>query len=192
MGKTKLALSKIHPTALIHPAARIGSGSQIWAFVQIAEQASLGKNCIIGNGVYIDRHVKIGNGVWIQNKALIYQGAIIEDQVFIGPGVCFANDKYPRAGARRNMKNQFWRVGKGSSIGANSTIMPNISIGAYAVVAAGAVVTKDVPAHSIAVGNPAYIKGIACFCGRPLNVRFQGKKQVKCAHCGKRLQQKIA
>ena len=189
MGKKELALT-IHPTALVHPTARIGKSSRVWAFVQIGEKASIGRNCVLGNGVYVDRKVKIGNGVWIQNKSLLYQGTVIGDNVFIGPGVCFTNDKYPRAGTRRNMAKQKWKIGRGATIGANATILPDISIGSFAVVAAGAVVTKSVSSHAVVSGNPAKVTGAACFCGRPLNIRFNIQKQLKCAFCGKIINRK--
>lgn len=186
MGKRKLALTTIAPTALIHPTARIGKGTRVWAFAQVAEHASIGKYCVIGNGVYVDRYVKIGSHVWIQNKALIYQGTIVEDHVFIGPGVCFTNDKYPRSGIRRNLKNIWWTIGKGTSVGANAVILPNIFIGPNAFVAAGAVVTKNVPAHVLVAGNPARVVIPVCSCGKPWGELLE-KKPKKCPACGHRI-----
>lgn len=191
MGKPPLAKSVIAPTAVIHPTARIGTGSKIWAFVQVAEHARIGHKCVIGNGVYIDRYVKIGNRVWIQNKALLYQGVTVEDDVFIGPGACFTNDKYARTGTRRNMKGVYWSVKKGSTIGANATILPNVSIGCHALIAAGAVVTKNVPAHAIVAGNPGKIIGTACVCGKPVKNLFSGKKSLRCPSCKKNISKQI-
>ncbi len=190
MGQTKLALITIDPTALIHPTAHIGKETKVWAFAQVSEHASIGKHCVIGNGVYIDRYVKIGNHVWIQNRALLYQGTMVEDNVFIGPGVCFTNDKYPRSGIKRNMKNIKWIVGKGATIGANAVILPDVSIGSYAFVAAGAVVAKNVPAHVLVAGNPAKSIVPVCSCGKPLNQLFE-KKRTKCPFCGYRFKTKF-
>jgi UDP-2-acetamido-3-amino-2,3-dideoxy-glucuronate N-acetyltransferase len=157
MGKKKLALTTIAPTALIHPSARIGRGTKIWAFAQVAEHAVVGRDCTIGNGAYIDRHVKIGNRVRIHNKALLYHGVIVEDDVFIGPGVCFTNDSYPTSRSTRNLKGKAWYVRTGASIGANATILPDLEIGENSIVGAGSVVTKNVPPNAIVCGNPARV-----------------------------------
>lgn len=149
----------IHPMAIVSPKAKIGAGTKIWAFAQIRENAVIGKNCVIGNGVYIDSGVKIGDRVVIQNKALLYRNLVVESDVFIGPAVCFANDAFPRANKIRNLKNKKWFVHKGASIGANACILPDIHIGKYAMVAAGAVVTKSVPDHTIVRGVPAQVHG---------------------------------
>ncbi len=150
---------KIHPTALISESAKIGKGTVVWAFVQVMDKAVIGENCVLGNGVYIDRNVKVGNNVKIHNKALLYNGTIVEDDVFIGPGVCFTNDKYPRNDTTRDLKGVSWRIKKGASIGANATILPDVNIGEGAVVGAGSVVTKDVPPGVTVCGNPAKVVG---------------------------------
>lgn len=191
MGKKKLAVT-VAPSALVHPTAKIGAGTKIWAFVQVGEHAQIGSKCILGNGVYIDRHVRIGNRVWIQNKALLYHGVTIADDAFIGPGVCFTNDPTPRSGVRRNLGKQQWQVGRGASIGANATILPNVSIGQYALVGAGAVVTKNVPSHALVCGNPAKVVGLVCICGVPIKhfyetIKVGLKKPLTCQHCSRRL-----
>lgn len=157
---------KIHPTAEVSDKAKIGSGTSIWNWVQVREGCVIGKNCIISKSVYIDADVVIGSNVKIQNNVSVYHGVKIEDGVFVGPHVCFTNDKNPRAinedGSLK--KGDDWRVTpiivkKGSSIGANSTILPGVTIGKYALIGAGSVVTKNVPSFALVYGNPAKIHG---------------------------------
>ena len=163
----------IHSTAEVSPKARIGSGTRIWHFAQIREGVNIGQNCIIGKDVYVDFDVRIGDNVKIQNSALIYHGATLEDGVFIGPQVCLTNDRLPRAiSSDGHLKgNDDWVVGPilvkyGASIGAGSVILPNVTIGRFALVGAGAVVTRDVPDHGLVVGTPARLVGYVCRCGR--------------------------
>lgn len=144
----------IHSTANISPDAHIGEGTKIWVNVQVREQADIGTNCILSKDVYIDQAVLVGNNCKIQNSVSVYQGVTIEDDVFIGPNVAFTNDKVPRA------FNVDWKitptiVKRGASIGANATIVCGIVIGEYAMVAAGSVVTKDVPPYTLVMANPA-------------------------------------
>jgi UDP-2-acetamido-3-amino-2,3-dideoxy-glucuronate N-acetyltransferase len=153
---SKISDSKlIDKTAIIHPTAKIGDRTRIWAYAQIGEHATIGRNCIIGNGAYIDRHVVIGDSVRIHNKALIYHGIVIEDKVFIGPGVCCTNDPHPKSGQTRSLEGKQWFIKKGASVGANATILPDVTIGENAVIGAGSVVTKDVPCNATVCGNPA-------------------------------------
>lgn len=158
MGKTKQGV-KIHKTAVIAKSAKIGKGTVIWAFAQVMDNAVIGENCVLGNGVYIDRNVKIGNNVKIHNKSCIYDGTIIEDNVFIGPHVCCTNDKYPSYNGTRDLKGINWRVKNGARLGANVTVLPDVNIGENALVGAGSVVTKDVPANATCYGNPAKRRG---------------------------------
>ena len=144
-----------HPTAVISAKAKIGSGTKIWAYAQIREHAVIGKNCVIGNGVYIDKGVRIGDRVNIHNRALLYRNLVVENDVFIGPAVCFTNDARPRANRIRNLRKKKWAVKKGASIGANSSILADVTIGAFAMVGAGSVVTKDVPDYALVYGVPA-------------------------------------
>jgi acetyltransferase-like isoleucine patch superfamily enzyme len=153
-GKKKV---RIHKTAIVSRAAKIGEGTVVWAFAQVMDGAVIGKNCVLGNGVYIDRNVRIGDGVKIHNKACVYDGVIIGDNCFIGPHVCFTNDKYPSHDKTRDLKGISWRVGVGASIGANSTVLPDVNIGKGAFIGAGSVVTRDVPDGVVALGNPARV-----------------------------------
>lgn len=144
----------IHETANVSPNANIGSGTKIWINVQVREEASIGSNCIISKDVYIDHAVKIGNDCKIQNSVSVYQGVTIEDKVFVGPNACFTNDKVPRA-FNSDWKITKTKICKGASIGANATIVCGITVGEYAMVAAGSVVTKNVEPYSLVMGNPA-------------------------------------
>ena len=157
-----------HKTAEIEKGALIGDGTKVWHGAHIRTNAQLGENCVVGKSVFIDTGVKIGNNVKIQNFATLYLGLTVEDGVYIGPCVAFTNDKMPRAinidGSLKSAKD--WnlletKVGEGASIGANSTILPGISIGKWAMVGAGAVVTKNVPDFAVVVGNPARVVGRA-------------------------------
>jgi len=144
----------VHPTANVDKNCKIGIGTKIWINAQIRENAIIGSNCIISKDTYIDHGVLIGSNTKIQNGVSIYNGVTIEDDVFIGPNATFTNDKIPRA------FNSDWEITptiikKGASIGANSTIICGLTVGEYAMVAAGSVVTKDVEPYSLVMGNPA-------------------------------------
>jgi len=174
----------IHPTAEVSQKAQIGFGTRIWNFAQVREGAVIGQNCIIGKDVYVDFDVHIGDNVKIQNGALIYHGVTLEDGIFVGPQACFTNDRNPRAiTAEGQLKgNDDWEVGPilvkyGASVGACSVILPNVIIGRFALVGAGAVVTKNVPDHGLVVGNPAHLVGYVCHCGRKM------VQQGKIWHC---------
>lgn len=188
---------QIHPTAEVSPQAHIGAGTKIWHQAQIREGARIGQSCIIGKGVYIDFDVVIGDRVKIQNGASIYHGATIEDGVFIGPHACLTNDKFPRAITPEGQlkRDADWEVGKihiqyGASIGAGAIILPGVTVGRFAMVGAGAVVTKDVAAHGLVIGNPARLVGFVCECGHRLapadnrEQRNQGQ-HFSCPVCGR-------
>ena len=170
---------RIHPTAEVSPDAQIGPGCLIWRQVQIRERAILGPNCIVGKGAYIDFEVKIGQNVKIQNGVLIYHGVTIEDGVFVGPQVCLTNDKLPRAinpdGTLKSAAD--WSVSpilicQGAALGARSVVLPGVTVGRWAMVGSGSVVTKDVPDYGLVWGNPARLRGYV----NPLGERFSSVK----------------
>ncbi|MBN3037068.1 MAG: N-acetyltransferase [Candidatus Diapherotrites archaeon] len=166
----------IHETAEVE--GSIGEGTKVWHQAQVLKGARIGRDCTIGKGVFIDRDVVIGERVKVQNYACLYKELTVEDDVFIGPHACFTNDMRPRAFLWNESRRGKTVVRKGASIGANSTILCNIEIGEYAMVAAGSVVTKDVPAHALVMGNPAKRVAWVCECGQKLD------KASKCG-CGK-------
>lgn len=147
--------TQIHSSAVIDTGAVIGAGTQIWHFCHVMPTAVVGTNCKIGQNVFIDNHTKVGNGVKIQNNVSIYNGVEIEDDVFIGPSVVFTNVINPRSFIERKDEFKPTIVKKGASLGANCTIVCGVTIGEYAMVGAGAVVTKNVEAYTVVVGNPA-------------------------------------
>lgn len=144
----------VHPTAIVSNDTKIGDGTKVWMNAQVREKVQIGKDCIISKDTYLDKEVIIGNNCKIQNSVSIYHGVIIEDDVFVGPNACFTNDKVPRA-FDPNWKITPTLIKKGSSIGANSTIVCGITLGEYCMVAAGSVVTKDIEPYSLVMGNPA-------------------------------------
>ena len=167
--------SSIHATADVSVGAIVGDQTRIWHQVQIREGVHIGRNCILSKGVYVDSDVSIGDNVKIQNYVSIYRGVIIEDGVFVGPHVCFTNDISPRAitpdGSLKAAEN--WQLSKtlvrqGAALGANSTVVCGVTIGAWAMVGAGSVVTRSVPDYGLVWGNPARLHGYVCACGSKL------------------------
>jgi len=156
---------------------KIGGQTHVWPFASIGAGAVIGEDCTIGQCAHIGPHVRIGNGCKIQNGAQLFDGVELHDAVFIGPHVVFTNVLNPRAGVSRRHEFKHTVVGKGASIGANSTILCGVTIGHHALIGAGSVVTKDVQPHAIMVGNPARASGRwACVCGEALH-------HLQCPRC---------
>ncbi|HEY7270698.1 MAG TPA: acyltransferase [Dehalococcoidia bacterium] len=165
----------IHPTAEIEEGASIGPGTRVWNYVHIRSGAVVGAGCNLGYSVYIDRDAVIGDRVKLQNRVSVYRGVTLEDGVFVGPHTSFTNDKYPRAIAPdgRALDDDDWdaietRVREGASIGAGCVVLAGVTVGCWAMVGAGSVVTEDVPDQGLVVGSPARLVGYVCLCGHPL------------------------
>ncbi|HEX9046648.1 MAG TPA: WxcM-like domain-containing protein [Verrucomicrobiae bacterium] len=149
---------KIHPQALVDPGVTIGKDTRVWAFAHVCAGATVGEDCNLCDHIFIEKGVSIGNRVTVKCGVYLWEGITIEDDVFVGPCVAFTNDAFPRS---RQYPQEFAKtvVRQGASIGANATILPGITIGRRAMIGAGAVVTRDVPAYAIVKGNPARITG---------------------------------
>ena len=177
----------VHPTAIVEKTAKIGAGTNVWHFVHIREDAEIGQECVLGHSVYVGKDAKIGNHVKLENRATIYQGVTIEDNVFVGPHVTFTNDLYPRSHST-DWKITPTLVKKGASIGASAVIICGITIGDHAMIGAGSIVTKDIPPHALAYGNPAKIKGFVCRCGRTLTKGEESHQRIlmRCPSCNEK------
>jgi UDP-2-acetamido-3-amino-2,3-dideoxy-glucuronate N-acetyltransferase len=176
MQERSAATSYIHPLAEVEDGAQIGAGTRIWRHAHVRASATIGAMCNIGKGVYVESHVHIGARVKIQNHVSLFEGVTVEDGVFIGPHVCFTNDLYPRAitpdGQLKGSED--WEITPtlvkyGASIGANAVVVCGVTIGTFALVGAGSVVTKDVAPYTLVLGNPARFRGYICRCARRLS-----------------------
>jgi UDP-2-acetamido-3-amino-2,3-dideoxy-glucuronate N-acetyltransferase len=183
---------RIHPTADVAATAEIGPGTSIWNQAQVREGARIGSGCVIGKNVYVDVGVTVGDRVKVQNNSSLYHGLTVEDGVFIGPHVCFTNDRLPRAiNPDGSVKTDAdWEVSPilvrhGASLGANATILAGTTIGRWALVGSGSVVTHDVADQEMVVGNPARRIGAVCRCGQPLRDAADGTPfSGGCPRCG--------
>jgi UDP-2-acetamido-3-amino-2,3-dideoxy-glucuronate N-acetyltransferase len=163
-----------HPTAVIDEGCEIGEGTKIWHFSHIMSNCKIGRNCNFGQNVVISPEVVLGNNVKVQNNVSIYTGVTCDDDVFLGPSCVFTNVTNPRSAVNRKAQYAKTHVGKGATIGANATIVCGHDIGEYAFIGAGAVVTKDVPAYALLVGNPARQLGWMSEFGHRLSFNTEG------------------
>jgi UDP-2-acetamido-3-amino-2,3-dideoxy-glucuronate N-acetyltransferase len=179
----------IHPTAVVEPGARVGDGTRVWHRSHVREGARIGADCTIGFSVYVDSGAVIGDRCKVQNHVSVYRGVVLDDDVFVGPAATFTNDRYPRAVAGR------WevvptRARRGASIGAHATIVCGVELGAWSMVAAGAVVTHDVPAYGLVVGTPARLRAWVCTCGHPLGAAGRARP-AECDRCGRAFDEQV-
>ncbi len=187
-GLTEKKRPFIHPEALVE-SLKIGENTRIWAFTHVMEGAVVGANCNIGDHCFVETGAMIGNNVTIKNGNMIWAGVVLEEGVFVGPGVRFTNDPYPRSARLREAKERYkddrWLVRtfvrRGATLGAGAVVLAGVTIGEYSMVAAGSVVTRSVEPHALVVGNPARPRGWVCRCGQRLS--FEGATGT-CGACG--------
>jgi len=183
-------MSFIHPSADVEEGSEVGEGTRIWHFSHVRAGSKIGRNCVIGQNVEVSPGVVIGNGCKVQNNVSLYTGVTLEDDVFCGPSMVFTNVVSPRAHVERKDRFDETLVRKGSSIGANATIVAGVTIGRYAMIGAGAVVTHDVPDYSLQLGVPARHEGWVCECGevltRETEVGGELGRDLKCGGCDAR------
>lgn len=175
-ARTKAPVHYQHPLALVE-SDRIGAGTRVWAYAHVMKGAHIGRDCNIGDHAFVESGVRIGNGVTIKNGVAIWEGVTLHDFVFAGPNAVFTNDLRPRSprypGGKLRYKDKSWLgktdVKRGASIGANATVVCGVTIGEFAMIGAGSVVTKNVPAHALWLGVPGKLAGYVCECGERLN-----------------------
>lgn len=170
----------VHESSYVDEGAKIGHNTKIWHFCHVQKGAVIGENCSLGQNVNIANNVKIGNGVKIQNNVSVYEGVELEDYVFCGPSMVFTNDLTPRAKYPKGSSNyKKTLVKKGATIGANATVVCGHELGEWCTIAAGAVITKDVPPHALMAGVPARQVGYVCECGQVLG------QSLECPDCSR-------
>jgi acetyltransferase-like isoleucine patch superfamily enzyme len=171
-------MPSIHPTALV-ATPRVGEGTRIWAYVNVLEGATIGRDCNICDRCFIENDVVIGDRVTVKCGVSLYDGVVLEDDVFVGPDVSFSNDPRPRS--RRNRDSHpTTRVRTGASLGAGTILLPGVTVGQWAMVGAGSLVTRDVPDFSLVYGSPARVHGQVCRCGESLRIT-DGKADCACS-----------
>jgi acetyltransferase-like isoleucine patch superfamily enzyme len=191
-GSLEAQTAVVHPTADVSPQARVGPGTRIWHYAHVREHATIGAECVISRNVYVEDGVVIGNRVKLQNNVSVYRGVQLEDGVFVGPHATFTNDLHPRAinadGSLKGLAD--WTVTptyvrRGAAIGGGAVIVCGVEIGSFALVGAGAVVTRDVPELGLVFGNPARLVGYVCTCARRLRTATGagGQPVLRCEPC---------
>ena len=181
----------VHATAVVDAGAIIEPGAKVWHFAHVSEGARIGAGTVLGQNVFVARGVTVGRGCKIQNNVSLYEGVTLEDDVFVGPSAVFTNVRNPRAYVSRRHAFEATLVRRHATIGANATIVCGVTLGEGAFVGAGAVVTGDVPPHTLVLGVPARAKGFACACGellpplkKPRGAKASAKATTRCASCG--------
>jgi UDP-2-acetamido-3-amino-2,3-dideoxy-glucuronate N-acetyltransferase len=171
---------RVHPAGLCE-SEHVGEGTRVWAFAHVLPGARIGRDCNICDGAFVEGRAVLGDRVTVKNGTLVFDGVVCEDEVFLGPNVLFTNDLRPRAAIRRTGDELLSTVvRRGASLGAGVVVVCGVEIGSHAFVAAGSVVTRDIPAHAFVAGNPARLKGWVCACGN----RLDG--DLRCVECGTR------
>ncbi|HEV8438169.1 MAG TPA: acyltransferase [Methylomirabilota bacterium] len=178
---TRAAPPRVHPTALVESDC-IGEGTVVWAFAHVMPGAVVGRHCKIGDHVFIEDGVTLGDHVTVKNGVAIWKHVHVADRVFLGPNAVLSNDRYPRSDGAPWQPLDTW-IEEGVTVGANATIVCGVRLGRRALIAAGAVVTRDVPAHALMVGNPARQQGWVCHCGQPLG---ESGSTAACPTCGRK------
>jgi UDP-2-acetamido-3-amino-2,3-dideoxy-glucuronate N-acetyltransferase len=171
----------VHPSSFVDEPCQIGEGTKIWHFCHVMKDAVIGRNCNLGQNVVVSPGVRVGDGCKVQNNVSLYTGVILEENVFCGPSTVFTNVVNPRSEVPRRDEYKKTLVRRGASLGANATIVCGVTIGQYAFVGAGTVVTRDVADYALVVGNPARQTGWMCRCGVKLPVEGE---QTSCLSCG--------
>jgi len=176
--------ASIHPSAIVDDGAQLGPGTRVWHFAHVCSGAHIGAACSLGQNVFVGNDVRIGDRVKIQNNVSVYDAVTLEDDVFCGPSMVFTNVHNPRAAIERKAEYRPTLVRQGATLGANVTIVCGVTIGTYAFIGAGAVVTRDVPAFALMTGVPARQVGWMSRYGERLSLRLEGEGEERCKHTG--------
>ena len=176
----------IHPTAIVDAGAQLGAGTRIWHWVHVSAGARIGQACSLGQGVFVGNDVVMGNNVKVQNHVSVYDAVTLEDDVFCGPSMVFTNVYNPRSAVVRKAEYRRTLIKRGATLGANCTVVCGVTVGAYAFVAAGAVVNRDVPSFALMAGVPARHIGWMSRFGERLPLPLEGQAEATCPHTGDR------
>lgn len=176
--------ANVHASAIVDVGARLGEGTRVWHFSHVCAGAVVGAGCSLGQNVFVGNDVAIGDNVKIQNNVSVYDGVTLEDDVFCGPSMVFTNVFNPRSAVSRKHEYRKTRICRGATLGANATVVCGVTIGAYAFIGAGAVITRDVPEYALMAGVPARHVGWMSRAGRKLDLPLQGKGCAECPQTG--------